>query len=189
VFDIGSNTNIPNLQIEDGLRILNEDSSKTNLEFPTPPRNTFLNYAGNPNLQFCLATVDPLGNSTSGITRTSTSQSAWDADDDGPGGESNAMKLTSSGGINAWDPSKYLNIWVCNLTNSQGGGYTLGYAYLPGLQSWNAWKDGLVVDWQHFGTVGGASSSSDGRTPTHEIGHYLGLKHPPCAQKVCFNPK
>ena len=54
---------------------------------------------------------------------------------------------------------------------------TLGYAYLPGLPSWNAWKDGLVIDFQYFGTIDGASSNSDGRTATHEIGHYLGLNH------------
>ena len=45
---------------------------KTNPEFPNPPRNTFINYAGNPELQFCLATIDPNGNPTTGITRTST---------------------------------------------------------------------------------------------------------------------
>lgn len=48
------------------------------------------------------------------------------------------------------------------------------------LQSWNAWKDGLVVDFQYFGTNGNSASSSDGRTPTHEIGHYLGLNHTFC---------
>ena len=175
--NIGSGTNIPNIQIEDALRILNEDFSKTNPEFPNPPRNTFLNYWGNPDLEFCLATTDPNGNSTSGVTRTATAQTNWDADDNT---ESNAMKLNSSGGKNSWDPKKYLNIWVCDLTNSQGGGQTLGYAYLPGLLSGfgqNAWKDGLVVDYRYFGTNGIAAPSSDGRTATHEIGHYLGLNH------------
>ena len=53
--NIGIGTNIPNFQIEDQIRILNEDYSKTNSEFPNPPRNTFVNYAGNPNIKFCLA--------------------------------------------------------------------------------------------------------------------------------------
>jgi len=174
--NIGIGTNISDLQIEDAIRVLNEDYSKTNPEFPNPPRNTFLNYWGNPNMKFCLATTDPTGNATSGITRTSTTQAYWDADDSF---ESNAMKKTVNGGMDAWDPSKYLNIWVCNLTNSSGGGMTLGYAYLPGLQSWNAWKDGLVVDFQHFGTILSAATS-DGKTATHEIGHYLGLMHTFC---------
>lgn len=180
--NIGSGTNIPNIQIEDALRILNEDFSKTNPEFPNPPRNTFLNYWGNPDLEFCLATTDPNGNSTSGITRTATAQINWDADDNT---EANAMKLNSSGGIDSWDPKKYLNIWVCDLTNSQSNGMTLGYAYLPGLLAGfgqNAWKDGLVVDYRYFGTNGIAAPSSDGRTATHEIGHYLGLNHTFCEE-------
>jgi hypothetical protein len=184
--NIGYGTNISNAQIEDQLRILNEDYSKTNPEFFSPPRNTFSNYWGNPDLQFCLATIDPFGNSTSGITRTSTAQINWDADDDSNTTchESNGMKKTACGGKDGWDPSKYLNIWVCDLTNSQGGGMTLGYSYLPGLladfSSSNDYKDGLVVDYRYFGTTGIASPSSDGRTPTHEIGHYLGLMHTFC---------
>lgn len=175
--NIGSGTNIPDIQIEDALRILNEDFSKTNPEFPNPPRNTFLNYWGNPEIEFCLATTDPAGNATSGVTRTATAQTNWDADNNT---ESNAMKQNSSGGKDSWDPKKYLNIWVCDLTNSSGGGQTLGYAYLPGLLAGfgqNAWKDGLVVDYRYFGTNGIAAPSSDGKTATHEIGHYLGLNH------------
>ena len=180
--NIGANTNISVAQIEDQLRILNEDYSKTNPEFPNPPRNTFVSYAGNPELQFCLATIDPNGSPTIGITRTPTSKTSWDADS-----ESNDMKQSSSGGVDNWDPLRYLNIWVCNLSNSSGGGQTLGYAYLPGLQgsSSQSWKDGLVVDYMFFGTTGSVSSSSDGRTTTHEIGHYLGLSHTFCESGGC----
>ena len=71
------------------------------------------------------------------------------------------MKLTSQGGIDNWDPLRYINIWVCNLSNSSGGGQTLGYAYLPGLQSSSqSWKDGLVVDYRFFGTIGNVSGQS-----------------------------
>ena len=63
--NVGTGTNISDTQIADALRILNEDYSKTNPEFPNPPRTTFLSYAGNPDLQFCLATTDPNGNPTS----------------------------------------------------------------------------------------------------------------------------
>jgi len=171
--NVGSGTNISDAQIEDALRILNEDYSKTNPEFPNPPRTTFLNYVGNPDLKFCLATTDPNGNSTNGITRTSTTKTSFDADT-----ESNDMKKSSTLGKDGWDPSKYLNIWICNLSNA-GGGITLGYAYLPGLWANQQWKDGLVVDFQYFGTIS-AAATSDGRTPTHEIGHYLGLEHTFC---------
>ena len=179
--NIGTSTNISNAQIEDQLRILNEDYSKTNPEFPNPPRNTFINNSGNPQLKFCLATIDPNGNATTGVTRTPTTKSSWDADY-----EQNDMKEFSSGGIDNWDPLRYLNMWVCKLSNS-GGGQTLGYAYLPGLQNSNnnSYKDGIVVDYQHFGSIGVASASSDGRTTTHEIGHYLGLSHTFCEINGC----
>ena len=102
---IGANTNISNAQIEDQLRILNEDYSKTNPEFPNPPRNTFINYAGNPDLEFCLASIDPNGNPTTGITRTATTKTGWDYNT-----EANDMKQASTGGIDNWDPLRYLNI-------------------------------------------------------------------------------
>tara|TARA_B100000700_G_scaffold324606_1_gene431197 strand:- start:904 stop:2259 length:1356 start_codon:yes stop_codon:yes gene_type:complete len=175
--NIGSGTNISDERILDAIRVLNEDYSKTNPEFPNPlavgGRNTFLNYAGNPNIQFCLATIDPNGNSTTGITRTMSSKTNFD-----PTTEANDMKQSSTGGTNGWDPSKYLNIWICDLAVSSSGGMTLGYAYLPGLPPWQNWKDGLVVDFQWFGTIEGAQG--DSRTATHEIGHYLGLNHTFC---------
>ena len=171
--NIGSGTNISDERILDAIRILNEDYSKTNPEFPNPPRNTFLSFAGNPNIQFCLATIDPNGNSTTGITRTMSSKTNFDPDT-----EANDMKQSSTGGKDGWDPSKYLNIWICDLAVSSSGGMTLGYAYLPGLPPWQNWKDGLVVDFQWFGTIQGAQG--DGRTATHEIGHYLGLNHTFC---------
>ncbi len=180
--NLGIGTNIPQNQIDDAIKILNEDYRKSNSEFPNPPRSTFIQYAGDCQLEFCLATTDENGNTTSGVTRTSTAKTSFDADDNT---DSNAMKRTATGGKDGWDPLKYLNIWVVNLMNSQGG-QTLGYSFLPGLQSqsWTAWKDGLVVDYAYFGTVGNAANSSqnDGRTPTHEIGHYLGLKHTFCEQ-------
>lgn len=183
--NIGTATNISDAQIYDQIQILNEDYSKTNPEIANPPRNTFVNYAGSTNIKFCLATIDPLGNPTTGITRTASSKNSWDADDDddsNPCYESDGMKRTVCGGIDNWDPLRYLNIWVCNLTNSSGG-ITAGYAYLPGLQSINSqkWKDGPVIDYQYFGTT----SSSDGRTATHEIGHYLGLRHTFCETNGC----
>ncbi len=172
---VGTGSNISNNQIEDAIRILNEDYSKTNSEFPNPPRYTFVNNAGNPNIKFCLATTDPNGNSTNGITRTAmpVGQTGFEYDT-----QSNDMKQNSTGGINAWNPSKYLNIWICKII-TPGNYKILGYAYLPGLPPWQAWKDGLVVDLQAFGTTG-VSTSSDGRTATHEIGHYLGLSHTFC---------
>ena len=176
--NIGSGTNISNAQIEDAIRILNEDFSKTNPEFPNPPRSTFSNLAADVQIQFCLATTDENGNPTNGVTRTSTTKSDFDPDT-----EANDMKRNNTGGKDGWEPEEYLNIWVCNLAVSPSGGMTLGYSYLPGSVAWQMWKDGLVVDFQFFGTVGAASGGgNDGSTTTHEIGHYLGLMHTFCEE-------
>ena len=176
--NIGSGTNISDAQIEDAIRILNEDFSKTNPEFPNPPRSTFSNLAADVQIQFCLAATDENGNPTNGVTRTSTTKADFDPDT-----EANDMKRNNTGGKDGWDPEEYLNIWGCNLAVSPSGGMTLGYAYLPGSVAWQMWKDGLVVDFQFFGTVGAASGGgNDGSTTTHEIGHYLGLMHTFCEE-------
>ena len=99
--NIGIGTNIPNFQIEDQIRILNEDFSKTNNEFPNPPRNTFVNYADNASLKFCLATTDPNGNPTTGITRTQSTKNSFNYNT-----ESNDMKRDNTGGKDGWDPNK-----------------------------------------------------------------------------------
>ena len=176
--NIGSGTNISNAQVEDAIRILNEDFNKNNPEFPNPPRSTFSNLAADVQIQFCLATTDENGNPTNGVTRTSTTKSDFDPDT-----EANDMKRNNTGGKDGWEPEEYLNIWVCNLAVSPSGGMTLGYSYLPGSVAWQMWKDGLVVDFQFFGTVGAASGGgNDGSTTTHEIGHYLGLMHTFCEE-------
>ena len=175
--NVGSGTNISDAQIEDAIRILNQDFSKTNIEFPNPPRNTFLNLAADVQIQFCFATTDENGNPTNGITRTSTTKSDWDPDT-----EANDMKRNNTGGKDGWDPEEYLNIWVCDLYAPPQGGMTLGYSYLPGSVTWSMWKDGLVVDYRYFGTIGVSAPSNDGSTPTHEIGHYLGLMHTFCEE-------
>ena len=175
--NIGSGTNISNAQIEDALRILSEDFNKNNVEFPNPPRSTFLNLAADVQMQFCFAAIDENGNPTNGVTRTSTSKTNFD-----PEYEANDMKRNNTLGKDGWDPAKYLNIWICDLAPSSSGGMTLGYSYLPGLGSWNVWKDGLVVDYRYFGTIGVSAPGNDGSTATHEIGHYLGLYHTFCEQ-------
>ena len=55
------------------------------------------------------------------------------------------MKRDNTGGKDGWDPERYLNIWICDLATTSGGGMVLGYSYLPGLPWWQNWKDGLVV--------------------------------------------
>ncbi|WP_298284972.1 zinc metalloprotease [uncultured Lutibacter sp.] len=64
----------------------------------------------------------------------------------------------------------HLTIWVANI-----GGGILGYAQFPGG---NASTDGVVISPQYFGTTGTAQAPFDkGRTATHEVGHWLNLRH------------
>lgn len=80
------------------------------------------------------------------------------------------VKYDGAGGADAWDATKYLNIWVCSLM-----GRSLGYSSLPGDP---ADKDGVVINYDVFGSRGTLRAPYTlGRTATHEIGHWLGLKH------------
>ncbi len=80
------------------------------------------------------------------------------------------MKKSSQGGINPTSPTTKLNMWVCNM-----GGGILGYAQFPGGSSST---DGVVVDDNAFGNTGTVTSPyHKGRTATHEVGHWLNLRH------------
>ena len=153
--------NISDAQIQSQLTALNNDFSNQNSDKINRP-TVFDNIAADARIHFCLAQVSPNGKATTGIIRKQTSLVSFTADD--------AMKSSARGGDNAWDCKKYLNIWVCNL-----GGRTLGYATLPGGP---ADVDGVVIGFDVFGTVGNVRSPfHKGRTATHEIGHWFGLKH------------
>ena len=153
--------NISDNQIFSQIDILNEDFRRLNADTTNTPAG-FLPVAADCEIEFCLAQKDPNGNTTTGITRTQTSQTSFSTNDD--------VKYTASGGHDAWNSSEYLNIWVCDIS-----GGILGYAQFPGG---NPNEDGIVVDYQYFGNIGTASSPYDqGRTATHEVGHWLNLRH------------
>lgn len=96
------------------------------------------------------------------VTRTPTKKRAFSHNDD--------VKRASSGGIAPISPKTHLNMWVCPL---EGG--LLGYAQFPGGPSAT---DGVVINYRAFGTNGTAEAPfNKGRTATHEVGHYLNLRH------------
>ncbi|WP_182413419.1 M43 family zinc metalloprotease [Adhaeribacter radiodurans] len=158
-----SQENISTEQILSQLEILNEDYRRLNADSSqTLPQ--FKGVAADSRIQFCLATRDPKGNPTTGVTRKFTSTTEFDQDD--------AVKFSVYGGQNAWDSERYLNIWVCNLQSK-----TLGYAQYPGSL---AETDGVVLDYTTIGRAPAnpfASRFNLGRTGTHEIAHWLGLQH------------
>ncbi len=157
--------NIPDALIQEMIITLNEDYQAQNSDHDDV-RASFLDDRGNPLIGFCLATTDPQGNTTTGITRTQTGQTWFDPDE-----ETNDMK-SAPDGIAPWDPNSYLNIWICDISSGASGGFvTAGYAYLPLGGMVGSDIDGLVLDFDYG--IGGGS-----RTATHEVGHYLGLLHP-----------
>ena len=152
--------NIADAQIFSQIDVLNEDFRKMNADTANL-RSVFKPVAGDSKIEFCLAKRDPSGAATTGITRTSTAVSGFGTDDH--------MKFDSLGGKNAWPSDQYLNIWVCRLTTANG------YAYYPGG---NPDIDGIVVHYLAFGdTLDVIAPYHLGRTATHEVGHWLGLRH------------
>ncbi|NNE28652.1 MAG: T9SS type A sorting domain-containing protein [Saprospiraceae bacterium] len=149
--------NISDAQIFSQIQILNEDFRRMNADAD----NTW-SQAADSEIEFCLATIAPDGSSTSGIQRRKTNKPSFSANDN--------VKFNNKGGLNAWPAADYLNIWVCNL-----GSGLLGYAQFPGG---NPATDGVVNDYAYFGDIGTATAPYDlGRTCTHEVGHWLNLRH------------
>ena len=146
-----SQENISDAQINSQIAVLNKDFSKTNSDINQVP-SEFAGVAADADIQYTLA----------GVTRKASSRAEWGTRDD--------MKKASMGGVNPITPETHLNIWVCNI-----GGGILGYAQFPGG---SLSTDGVVVGPNYFGTTGYVSAPFDGgRTLTHEVGHYLNLRH------------
>ena len=153
--------NISTSQIQSQINVLNADFRKLNSDVSGVPQ-AFAGLATDCQINFCLATRDPNGAVTTGITRTKTTKTSFSTND--------YVKKTSRGGKDPWPASSYLNIWVCNLS-----GGVLGYAQFPGG---SATTDGVVIGYKYFGTTGAATYPFNlGRTATHEVGHWLNLRH------------
>ena len=153
--------NISDGQILSQLKALNDDFRRLNADAVNTPA-AFKSFASDTRIEFCLAQVNPQGKPASGIIRKYTNKVGFSLDD--------AMKFSGLGGDDAWDTKSYLNIWVCNFS-----GQALGYSSFPGGQ---ADKDGVVIQYDVFGTTSKVRPVfNKGRTTTHEVGHWLGLKH------------
>lgn len=159
--------NISDAQICSQLEVLNEDFSRLNADTINTPA-AFVSLASKPKIQFILATRDPYGNSTNGITRTQTNVGGFYADKESP--YFNYIKAGSTGGTDPWPTNKYLNIWTCNLIDAGG------YAQFPWDYAASPNTDGIVLFFQFVGRVVGQSAKL-GRIGTHEAGHWLGLRH------------
>lgn len=157
--------NISDEQIMSQIEVLNEDYQMRNEDIEQVP-DIFKDLIANVDIEFCLANRDENGNFTTGITRTETTVDEFTIDD-------NLIKRPELGGVAAWDREKYLNIWVGRLENQ-----ILGYATPPGFPSS---IDGVVIGTRNFGRGDQYNlhlGYNLGRTATHEIGRWLGLRNP-----------
>ena len=153
--------NITVAQVQSQIDALNRDYNKQNTDITKVPTE-FASVAADCQIRFQLAARDPQANPSNGIVRHQTTKATWGANDD--------VKKPTKGGFSNWDPSKYLNIYVCNI-----GEGILGYASFP---SSPAYLDGVVIDYTTFGTLGTARTPfNKGRTCVHEVGHWMNLVH------------
>ena len=162
--------NISDAQVMSQIEVLNQDYRRQNPDRDRTPRQ-FEDDAADTGIEFCMATVDPNGNPTDGIHRVSFSGSPFTE------GYINSVIKPST----IWDPGRYFNIWVCYIADG-----ILGFAQFPDPGSiggipagtTGASTDGVVINYRAFGTTGTVSHPfNHGRTATHEIGHWLGLRH------------
>ncbi|MDB4533550.1 M43 family zinc metalloprotease [Vicingaceae bacterium] len=185
---VGQERNISYAQAISQIDVLNEDFRKQNGDFSSTPA-VFQNVAADCEINFCLATVDPNGNTLSevGVNRISATSIS---------GVSNTSSTNIADGYTSayfnanvkpttqWDPDKYLNMWVAHM-GSTGSGQLLGYAQFPNssglpgsLANEPANTDGVVMLYKAFGNTGNLLPDFPlGRTATHEVGHWLGLRH------------
>lgn len=165
---VGQGSNVPLSQIEEQLRILNEDFQRLNADAINTPA-AFVPVAGQLNIEFILAKQDPSGLPTNGITRTIGPKSSYDPNTD----------ASIIGQVIQWNPDEYMNLYVAPLVSPYIGYASFPVSDLPGLNGApnSALTDGVVIDYRYFGIGGNAVSSSRGRTATHEVGHFFGLRH------------
>ena len=163
VIHYGGPENISKAQILDQIDSLNKDYQLANADTANTPA-VFRPLWGNTNVEFRMAQLDPSGNCTDGIVRV-YSPLTYNA--------RNNVKALSY-----WPSNMYLNMWIVNSIANTGGspGQVIGFAQFPGGGPANT--DGVVIKYDFMGSIGAAASNGgNGRTATHEVGHWLNLRH------------
>lgn len=166
---IGTGVNISDARILSQIEVLNKDFNRLNDDADETP-SEFQPLAGSINIEFVLAKQTPEGAATDGIVRVNGQQSSWS-----PTSQDELLKAKSY-----WPSEDYLNIWVTNLSGGNIGYAQFPVSDLPGLEDFQgglAATDGVVMDYTAFGVGSEDSFYNLGRTTTHEVGHFLGLRH------------
>lgn len=156
--DIGVGRNLSDAQLQSQIDILNQDFRRLNADANNTPAD-FSSVAADTEIEFCLTQIDENGDPTTGINRYRYNNFS----------NINYIERTIKPQT-GWDPERFMNIWVLQMPDQS----ILGYSYLPTAQIVGSSIDGVVVDYKKFGYY---DNQNKGRTCTHEVGHYLGLKH------------
>ncbi|GAB4039018.1 M43 family zinc metalloprotease [Spirosoma gilvum] len=176
---VGAGRNISQAQVQSQIATMNEDYRR---------RANTRGFNSNPvgadiEIEFCLAALNRQGQTMAepGIDRYNGNRATWNKDD-----VEGVLKPST-----IWDPDKYFNIWVVDLSEAiAGGGSVVAYAQfpsqsnLPGIPTASpASTDGVVCNYWAFGNAEKGNFAvlrapyNLGRTMSHETGHWLGLRH------------
>jgi hypothetical protein len=187
---VGAGTNISQAQVQSQIDVLNEDYRNLNPDGNSTAvvPSAFQPLRGDVQLQFVMAQRNPNGVALTepGIDRVNRNTRGFTLP---AGGYGTAYINSTIKPATSWNPEQYINIWVMPL-----GGGLLGYAQFPdntanvgGLspQGGTAATDGVVVLYTAFGsqiknptgTYGTNNPYNRGRTLTHELGHFFGMRH------------
>ncbi|MDP3557294.1 MAG: M43 family zinc metalloprotease [Bacteroidota bacterium] len=203
---VGTFPNLAQGQLNSQITVLNADFAGTGLNSASVP-TVFAAAKANTGISFCLAQKNPAGATLAepGIDRLNYTTQGWN----NPAGAAYNTPATFQSYMNGtikpasiWDPTRYMNIWISDVNAGAG---LLGYATFPagsGLTGipgglGTATTDGLWCWSRAFGSnnifPGGTYSApyNKGRTATHEIGHWVGLRHiwgdGTCATDYCID--
>ena len=164
---IGAGENISDAQILSQIDAINEDFALLNANAANIPAE-FKSLAGSTKIRFCMALFDPQGNVTNGIVRRNLGQADWDQN-----AIEQQLKPTT-----IWNRNKYLNVWSVRMGGSLATDGVLAYAQFPGIFGGSANTDGVVSRFNLIGRTGSLLNNyEEGRTLSHEVGHWLGLYH------------
>jgi hypothetical protein len=151
---------VTDAQIQEQVEQLNIDYAGINADSTKIP-SYFKPLFAKTNIQFRLAQRNPNNEPSTGIERTTTAKASFDLND-------SRLKYASTGGADAWDNTRFFNVWVCNVTPPY-----LGYATFPNGGS--PAEDGVVIKYTTL--PNGTYPYNKGRTLVHETGHFLNLIH------------
>jgi len=173
----GNGRNISTGQIQSQIDVLNEDFRRLNANVSNTP-SAFTTLAADYGFEFRLACQDPNGNPSNGIIRRQTNRTNFQyvqisATNTAPNENAIGIKMSNIAGSDPWPTDRYLNIWVADFNDG-----SLGYATFPADYATNPDVDGIVLNTTVTGRTGNVTAPfNGGQTATHEIGHWLNLRH------------